>query len=1148
MTVMKNILISLALVLCPVALAAQGQEDRLPYWQDVQTVEVNREYPRAAFMSYPDSATAAAYRYENSPRYLLLNGVWKFYFVDAYRDLPENITDPAVDASGWHDINVPGNWEVQGFGTAIYTNHGYEFKPRNPTPPVLPEDNPVGVYRREFTVPESWDGSEIFLNIDGAKSGVYVYLNGREVGYSEDSKTSAEFAVSDYLVPGENTLVLKIYRWSTGSYLECQDFWRMSGIERDVYLWCQPREAALKDFAIVSTLDDTYTDGLLSVRAVLKNTAAEGSEAVLRGTLTGPDGAVVWSEAQEVGLDAGGTSEVRFESRIPDVRPWSAEHPDLYRLTMTVYADGQAVETVPYHVGFRKFEIRPSGELSPEGRPYVLFYVNGQPVKLKGVNTHEHNPLTGHYVTEDLIRRDLELMKQNNINTVRLAHYPQGRRFYELCDEYGLYVYDEANIESHGMYYNLRKGGTLGNNPEWLAAHMDRTVNMYERNKNYPCITVWSLGNEAGNGYNFYQTYLWIKDRERGGMDRPVCYERAQWEWNSDMYVPQYPGADWLRQIGRSGSDRPVVPSEYSHAMGNSSGSLSLQWDEIYRYPNLQGGYIWDWVDQGIWQDRDGGFWAYGGDFGINAPSDGNFLCNGIVNPDRNPHPAMTEVKHAYQNAAFRPSGYAEDPTAERTLATGRLAFSSLPSGGKVSVNVINRFYFTDLDAYDFTYELTADGRVAASGTLAVSAAPQDTVTVEIPVPALKSSGTEYFLNLYMKQRSEVPGIPAGHVLASDQIAFPVTGERPVYAEGRGPVLSVDSVSSEGVIRIFSPSMEWVFDRSAAAVTSYKVRGVEYFADGFGLRPNFWRGPNDNDYGNGAPKRLQIWKTSSQELRVGAVSAVMDGTDAVMTVEYLLAAGNKYIAEYRVHPDGVVDARLHFTPALMPEVESEASEATLTATYTPGQESRVGLKARPEVPRIGVRFRLPVAMHEVTWYGRGPGENYVDRSRGSLVGLYSSSAEAMYFPYVRPQENGHRSDTRWAAFYGGGNGLMVVADSTIGFSALRNPVEDFDSEEAVEHDYQWPNFTPEQIASKDPAEAKDVLRRMHHVNDIVPQDYVEVCVDMRQQGVAGYDSWGDRPEPQYQLPADRDYTWSFTLVPVKNARDAQRKALYDYGL
>ena len=406
-----------------------------------------------------------------------------------------------------------------------------------------------------------------------------------------------------------------------------------------------------------------------------------------------------------------------------------------------------------------------------------------------------------------------------------------------------------------------------------------------------------------------------------------------------------------------------------------------------------------------------------------------------------------------------------------------------------------------------------------------MDAAPQDTAEVSIELPAMSGSGVEYFLNLYMKQRSGVPGIPAGHVLASDQIAFPVSGERPAYAEGRGPALSIDSVSSEGVVRIASSSVEWVFDRSEAAVTSYKVRGVEYFADGFGLRPNFWRGPNDNDYGNGAPKRLQIWKTSSRELKVGSVSAVMDGADAVMTVEYLLAAGNKYVVEYRVHPDGVVDARLHFTPALMPEVSSEVSEATLTATYTPGQESRVGLKARPEVPRIGVRFRLPVSMNDVTWYGRGPGENYVDRSRGSLVGLYTSTAEDMYFPYVRPQENGHRSDTRWAAFYGGGSGLMVVADAgcaedhdgvsecdasgngpsgtvcgaggTIGFSALRNPIEDFDSEEAVEHDYQWPNFTPEQIASKDSAEAKDVLRRMHHVNDIVPQDYVEVCVDMR---------------------------------------------------
>ena len=1083
-------------MLVPVVAGAQRNSNStpLPYWQDVQTVQVGREYPRSAFMSYPDSAAASTYRYEDSPRYLLLNGVWKFYFVDAYRDLPADITDPETDTSGWHDIKVPGNWEVQGFGTAIYTNHGYEFKPRNPTPPVLPEDNPVGVYRREFEVPASWNGNEIFLNIDGAKSGVYVYLNGQEVGYSEDSKTSAEFKVNDYLQPGKNTLVLKIFRWSTGSYLECQDFWRMSGIERDVYLWCQPRKAALKDFTIISTLDDTYKDGYFSLSAVLKNTSCEEVEATLRSTLTGPDGSVVWTASKKSGIAAGGTAEVELETVLEDVRPWSAEHPDLYHLTMTVYADGQAVETVPYHVGFRRFEIKPSGELSPEGRPYVLFYVNGQPVKLKGVNTHEHNPMTGHYVTEDLIRRDLELMKQNNINTVRLAHYPQGRRFYELCDQYGLYVYDEANIESHGMYYDLRKGGTLGNNPEWLTAHMDRTVNMYERNKNYPCITVWSLGNEAGNGYNFYQTYLWIKEREVAGMNRPVCYERAQWEWNSDMYVPQYPSAGWLRDIGRSGSDRPVVPSEYSHAMGNSSGSLSLQWDEIYRYPNLQGGCIWDWVDQGLWQDRDGGFWAYGGDFGVDAPSDGNFLCNGIVNPDRNPHPAMAEVKHAYQNAAFLPGGSMD---------------------GKVCVNVVNRFYFTSLDGYDFEYELTADGAVVASGTFDVEVQPQDTAEVALSLPEMDKAGAEYFLNLRMRQRGAVLGIPAGHVLAIDQIAFPVQGSRQAYAEGRGPQLSVSDDGEK--VTISSSSVQWVFDRSEAAVTSYKVRGVEYFADGFGLRPNFWRGPNDNDYGNGAPKRLQIWKASSRDLRTGSVTASMDGDDAVMRVEYLLAAGNTYVAEYRVHPDGVVDARLHFTPVQM-----------------------------PEVPRIGVRFRLPVSMHEVTWFGRGPGENYIDRNRGSLVGLYTSTAEEMYFPYVRPQENGHRSDTRWAAFYGGGKGLLVVADSTIGFNALRNPVEDFDSEEAVEHDYQWPNFTPEQIASKDPAQAKDVLRRMHHVNDIVPQDYVEVCIDMRQQGVAGYDSWGDRPEPQYQIPADHDYVWGFTLVPVKNGRDAARKALLDY--
>lgn len=1107
-------------IICILLLSAVCKaENTKPYWQDLKTVSVGREIPRTMFMGYPDAEKAATYDYAQSDRYMPLNGIWKFHFSETYKDLPENIEDPATDISGWNDIKVPGNWEVQGYGTAIYTNHGYEFKPRNPTPPLLPESNPVGVYRRNFSIPESWKGNDIFLNIDGAKSGVYVYINGKEVGYNEDSKTTAEFLINDYLQDGDNTLVLKIFRWSTGSYLECQDFWRISGIERDVYLWMQPK-TAIRDFTVVSSLDSTYRNGLFSLETILKNTSDKDTSVTIGYSLKDDNGNIMHEGQKNVSISAGQTAfKTRFSASVPQVKPWSAETPNLYHLTITVSIRGKIQEVVPYRVGFRKFEIKPSGTFSEGGKPHILLYINGQPVKFKGVNIHEHNPYTGHYVTEELMRTDFELMKQNNINAVRLSHYPQTRRFYELCDEYGLYVYDEANIESHGMYYSLSKGGTLGNNPDWLESHLYRTENMYERSKNHPCVTILSLGNEAGNGYNFYMTYLWLKEREKNGYNRPICYERALWEWNTDMYVPQYPGADWLEKIGKYGSDRPVVPSEYAHAMGNSTGSLSLQWDAIYRYPNLQGGFIWDWVDQGLWVEKDGGYWAYGGDFGENAPSDGNFLCNGIVNPDRTPHPAMAEVRHAYQNISFA-------------------------KHGKDSLMIINRFYFTDTDKYDILYSLTADGKTVKNGRLRLSIAPQDTAFIAFPAYIRQKSGTEYFWNFSAASRTAEPGIPAGHIIASDQIALPVIGKRPEYAHLRGAALSIQETDES--ITIVSDIVRFVYDKKQSAISSYKVNGKEYFHDGFGLRPNFWRAPNDNDYGNGAPKRLQIWKTSSKEFKVVRAEAKTMGNAVKLHIIYLLKAGNFYVADYTVHPDGVVKADYRFTSIAMAQVPEDLSEATRTATFSPGQAESRGKATDTEIMRIGVRFRLPVSMQQVTYFGRGPEENYIDRNRGTFVGLYDTDAGSMYFPYVRPQENGHRTDTRWTAFYGDGSGLLVVADTTIGFNALRNSIEDFDSEEASKHDYQWTNYTPEQIASKDPDKAKNVLRRMHHINDIIPRDFVEICIDMKQEGVAGYDSWGSRPEPQYQIRTDKDYRWGFTLIPVKNVKDAINKAAYNY--
>lgn len=1090
---------------------ADGSSPQLvkPYWQDIQVVAVNKEKPRSSFMSYADRETALTSRFEKSPYYSLLNGTWKFFFVDSYKDLPQNITDPSVNTSSWDDITVPGNWEVQGHGVAIYTNHGYEFKPKNPQPPLLPEANPVGVYRRDIEIPANWDKRDIYLHIGEAKSGLYVYLNGKEVGYSEDSKNPAEFLINKYLQPGKNVLTLKIFRWSTGSYLECQDFWRMSGIERDVFLWSQPK-ASIQDFRVVSTLDDTYTNGIFKLAVDLKNHTQETKNLNVGYELLDAKGNLVTSEANDIWVSPASPQTASFEYDLKNVAPWSAEHPNLYKLLMTIKEEGKVIEVVPFNVGFRRFEMKQIDQVAENGKPYTVLLFNGQPVKFKGVNIHEHNPETGHYVTEDIMRKDFELMKQNNINAVRLCHYPQDRKFYELCDEYGLYVYDEANIESHGMYYSLKKGGTLGNNPEWLIPHMDRTMNMYERNKNYPSVTFWSLGNEAGNGYNFYQTYLYLKDKEINSMNRPVNYERALWEWNTDMYVPQYPSAEWLEEIGRKGSDRPVAPSEYSHAMGNSSGNLWDQWKAIYKYPNLQGGFIWDWVDQGILEkDKNGReYYTYGGDYGVNAPSDGNFLCNGIVNPDRTPHPAMAEVKYAHQNIGFE----AID------LANGLF-------------RVTNRFYFTNLKKYMVHYSVTANNKVVRSGKVSLDIEPQASKEFTVPVGNLKpQAGTEYFVNFNVTTVEKEPLIPIGHEIACDQFRLPIESPKKAFKTS-GPKLTVSTNGDN--LSASSSKVNFIFNKKTGIVTSYKVDGTEYFSEGFGIQPNFWRAPTDNDYGNGMPKRLQIWKESSKNFNVTDATVTMDGNNAVVNVNYLLPAGNLYIVNYTIYPSGAVNVAARFTSTDMDAAQTEVSESTRTATFTPGRDAARKEASKLNVPRIGVRFRLPASMNQVEYFGRGPAENYLDRNAGSMVGLYKSTAEELYFPYVRPQENGHHTDTRWVSLSTGKKGLLIQADNTIGFNALRNSIEDFDDEEATGLSRQWSNFTPEQVANHDEAAAKNVLRRQHHINDITPRDFVEVCVDLKQQGVAGYDSWGSRPEPAYTLPANREYNWGFTLIPLK---------------
>jgi Beta-galactosidase/beta-glucuronidase len=1085
-------------------------------------------------MTYENRSKALTNNWAESKWYQLLNGEWNFLYYNNQNLIPENIISPSTKNIKWNKIKVPGNMELQGYGTPVYINHGFDFATSNPVPPTLPDIIPAGVYQRTFNIPENWMERDIFLQIAGSKSGTYVYINGKEVGYSEDSKNPAEYNISKYVKSGENYLVIKTLKWCTGSYLESQDFWRLSGIERDVFVWSQPK-LGVRDFRIISTLDDSYKNGIFKLSVDVINNNQVASSTTIKYILLDKDGKDISSGEKEVTIEPNTKSTVDFSADIPNVNTWTSEHPNLYKVL--IYNNVNQPEVIPFSVGFRRIEIKESDYII-KGKKQRLFFVNGQPIKLKGVNIHEHNQVTGHYVTEEDMKRNFELMKQNNINTVRLCHYPQQRRFYELCDEYGLYVYDEANIESHGMYYtihkdDMRKGsvghedkglkGTLGHNPDWLIAHIDRVTNMFERNKNYPSLTIWSLGNEAGNGYNFYNAYVTVKELDKNLMARPVCYERALWEWNTDMYVPQYPSAAWLREIGEEGSDRPVVPSEYSHAMGNSSGDLYGQWQAIYKYPHLQGGYIWDWIDQGILQkDKNGReFWAYGGDFGEDMPSDGNFVCNGLIGPDQKPHPALSEVKYNHQNVAF------EAKDAENGV-----------------FKVLNRFYFTNLSNYDIYYSVLENGKVVKKGNLDVEAQPQEGMDIKIPIGKIKKKkGAEYIVNFGVKTKVSEPLIPVGHVIATEQFILEKEGENEEYkASGNAPKI----LEENNKVIVKSNSLNFVFNRDLGYVESCVIKGIEYANEGFGLRPNFWRAPNDNDYGNGAPERLQIWKVASKEFKISDLKVEKGDKYAIVTVKYDLSAGNNYIITYKLYSNGIINVGAEFTPLFLDEKKVGQSRDGAIATSQPKTASDNIRAKTQEVPRIGLRMRIPESNNNITYYGRGPEENYIDRFMGNHVGIYNTTAEQMYVNYVRPQENGHRTDTRWVALTNdSGKGILIKANTTIGFNALRNSVEDFDSEEANAK-YQWNNFSKEQIENRKDSAAKNRLRKHTHVNDITPRNFVELCIDMKQGGVGGYDSWGARPIKEATIYANKTYKWGFTIIPIDSKNEISKKANLNY--
>ncbi|MDM7925956.1 MAG: glycoside hydrolase family 2 TIM barrel-domain containing protein [bacterium] len=1039
-----------------ISAAAVSGQDRPPHpeLENPAIQGIRKEPAHAAFIPFENRETALLNDKSRSGRLISLNGPWKFAFRAGVSNRIDGFADPGFDVSGWKDMPVPSNMEIQGFGIPIYVNIGYEFYPEwNFRPPYVNdlEKNTIGYYRRDFELPRSWSGHRVFIHFGSIKSVGFVWVNGRKVGMSKDSKTPQEFDITHAVQPGRNSVAVEVFRWSDASYLECQDFWRLSGIPREVFVYAQP-QVRLRDFFAQCRLDEDYTRGVFELDVELKNHTGRTAAARVGYEITDPAGRNVASGSRTVEMtDSIGTT--RFETAIPSVDAWSAETPSLYTLALTLKdASGNTTEATAVQVGFRTSEIR-------DGR----FLVNGKPVLLKGVNIHEFNPRTGQVIDASVTRLDMERMKQLNVNAIRLSHYPQPEFFYDLADQYGFYLIDEANIESHGMGYDRSKGRSLANNLDWTAAHLFRTRNMFERDKNHPSVVIWSLGNEAGNGYNFYQTYLFLAGRDK---TRPIQYEGAGLEWNTDIFCPMYAKIPDLLRYAQKHTDRPLILCEYAHAMGNSVGNLADYWESIRKTPGLQGGFIWDWVDQGLAaRNEKGEYWAYGGDFGPKGtPSDGNFLINGVVFPDRSVKPHSREVRHVYQNILFSAD----------SLASGR-------------ITVTNEFRFTNLKKYALSYEITADGKAVGGGAWpSLDIPPGESRRVAVDLKSLiPEPGVEYFVNLSAKTTAAEGLLPAGWEVASEQFKLPV--KAPAEPSGASKPGSVTVREGES-IELQGAGFSLKIDSRTGIITSYVHQGKELLLNGFGPRPAFWRAPTDNDYGWRMPRVCRLWKKASEEpLRAANVKTVPVKNGVLVTAVYELdSVKSVWETKYTVRGDGTV------------HIENLLKTADSTVAV---------------IPRVGMKMRFPEEFKRLEYFGRGPWENYCDRKASAFVGRYRSSVAEQAVPYVRPQENGHRTDVRWLSLTRpDGRGILVKADSLIEFNALHNPVEDFDS-------------------------GPDKDKNPRHVNDIRPGRMVELHVDYRQMGVGGDDSWGARPHEPYMIqPSKKGYRYGFTLIPLVKGR------------
>lgn len=1029
---------------CLAVLSAEAQKDK-PWWLDPEVNEVNTMAPRAAFFAYETENLAKADQKARSERYLSLEGKWKFNFSKDHDKAPRDFYSLKYDDSQWTDFPVPGILELNGYGDAIYSNNGYPWRTQfRPEPPFVEErNNYTGSYRKMVTVPADWKGERIYLHVGSATSNLMVWVNGKFVGYSEDSKVSAEFDLTKYLTPGkENLIAMQVMCWCDGSYLEDQDFWRFTGIAREVYLYARP-QAHIADLFITPDLVNNYQDGTLEVK--LNAVGAKGETVMF--SLKDKEGKEVAAQTAKVG----GNGEVKVNFDIKNPLKWTAETPNLYTLYTTLMDGKQVAEVVPQRVGFRKVEIKNAQVL-----------VNGQPVLFKGANRHELDPVTGYVVSMDRMLEDIRVMKELNINAVRTCHYPNDPRWYELCDIYGIYMVAEANIESHGMGYGDK---TLAKEPTYEKAHLERNESNIKIYKNHPSIIFWSVGNEAGYGPNFEKAYDLVKAYDPS---RPCQYEQAGQNGKTDIFCPMYYDYGGCDKYSQGDNPRPLIQCEYAHAMGNSMGGFKEYWDMVRKYPKYQGGFIWDFVDQGLRVKNKQGktIYAYGGDFGRYPTSDHNFNCNGIINPDRKPNPHANEVRYYYQNI----------------WATAK----DLKAG---EVEVYNENFFKSLDDVELQWTLESEGKVLANGRNALDIPAQQKRVVKLDGYSLPADVKgEVVLNLDFVLKKAEPMLDAGYAVAREQFVvnpytFPTMESVLAVTSGKYDTRKVEKEEKVAWVTLSAGNTSVTFNHWNGWIDYLDVDGKPMLEEGYAITPDFWRAPTDNDYGAGTQRKLHAWK--NPEMKMKSFKVVENEGKAEKGVEV-------------VYDMPSVEATLTMTYTLTP-----AGELVVNEAMTVNKDA----KHKPELMRYGMQLVMPKAYNMLTYYGKGPGENYIDRNNGDRLGVYDAKVADQYWGYVRPQESGNKTEVRyWQVKDENGKGLEFYSFAPMECSTLNYLASDLDD--------GW-----------------DKNAHQSHSGDLTPRDFSVVKLAARQRGLACVNSWGAIPLEQYRMPY-QDYSFTYVIRPL----------------